>query len=242
MTLLVKRAMSGHAIRPLWAIAIATVVAMLPVVIGGNHTTDPESISKKRGHRSESMTDLLAKSMGENNLRLHSWLSPHCRVADSRLEGIGVFAAAPIAEGELICVWGGVVYTAAEVEALGETFPHFHTHPIEVAEGFYLASNSLTAIDDAERFNHSCDPNVGVKGQILVQARRAIVAGEELTFDYETTDVSMTPFECRCGAANCRQLIDGNAWKSPAFQQANAGWLSPYIAERVSRQALGDQP
>lgn len=175
-------------------------------------------------------------------MRLHSWLSPKCHIQPSPLQGHGVFARQSIAERELVCVWGGVVYTAAEIEALSETFGHFQTHPIEVAEGFYLASTSLTAIDDAERFNHSCEPNVGVQGQLIVQARRAIAAGEELTFDYETTDISMTPFECRCGAASCRQLIDGNAWKSPAFQQANAGWLSPYIAERVSRLALGDQP
>ena len=150
-----------------------------------------------------------------------------------------MFAATPIAAGELVCVWGGVVYTAAEVEALGQTFSHFRTHPIEVAEGFYLASTSPTAIDDAERFNHSCDPNVGVKGQILVQARRAIVAGEELTFDYETTDVSMTPFECRCGAKQCRGRIDGSAWNSPDFQANNAGWLSPYIAAKVVNHSRG---
>lgn len=52
-------------------------------------------------------------------MRLHSWLSPKCRVAVSPLEGVGVFAASSIAEGELVCVWGGVVYTAAEVELLG---------------------------------------------------------------------------------------------------------------------------
>lgn len=40
-------------------------------------------------------------------------------LAVSPLEGVGVFAASSIAEGELVCVWGGVVYTAAEVELLG---------------------------------------------------------------------------------------------------------------------------
>lgn len=169
-----------------------------------------------------------------NRVRLHSWLSPKCRVASSPLEGLGVFAAEAIAEGELVCVWGGVVYTAAEVDALGAAFPHFRTHPYEVAEGFYLGSTSVSAIDDAERFNHSCDPNVGVKGQILVHARRTIKAGEELVFDYETTDIAPTPFLCRCGAAECRGRIDGSAWQSKEFQRRNAGWLTTYIADKVA--------
>lgn len=102
-------------------------------------------------------------------------------------------------------------------------------------KGFYLGSNSLTAIDGAERFNHSCSPNVGVKGQILVYARRVIVAGEELVFDYETTDVSLLPFQCCCGVPECRGVIDGNAWKSPEFQRKNDGWLTTYIADMVAR-------
>ena len=167
-------------------------------------------------------------------MRLHSWLSPKCRVGASPLEGMGVFAASSIATGELVCIWGGVVYTAAEVDTLGGD-AHFLTHPHEVAEGFYLGSTSLTAIDGAERFNHSCHPNVGVKGQILVYARRVIEAEEELVFDYETTDVSLMPFQCCCGVAECRRVIDGNAWKSLEFQKKNAGWLTSYIADKVAR-------
>ncbi len=169
-------------------------------------------------------------------MRLHSWLSPKCEVATSPLEGMGVFAAEAIAEGELVCVWGGVVYTAAEVDAIGVAFPHFRTHPYEVAEGFYLGSTSLTAIDDAERFNHGCEPNVGVNGQILLLARRRIDEGEELLFDYETTDIAPTPFFCRCRAKTCRGRIDGNAWRSKEFRANNVGWLTPYIADKVARQ------
>jgi len=167
-------------------------------------------------------------------MRLHSWLSPKCRAGESSLAGIGLFARESFAAGELVAVWGGVIYTAAEIDALGVTFPHFRTHPFEVTEGFFMGSTSNTAIDDAERFNHSCDPNVGVKGQVIVLARRAIACGEELTFDYETTDVSPMPFECRCGVAECRGRIDGSAWQSAAFQKRHAGWISWFITEKVA--------
>ena len=166
-------------------------------------------------------------------VRLHSWLSPKCRVAASPLQGFGVFAAENFNLGELVAVWGGVIYTAAEIEALGEQFPHFRTHPFEVTAGFFMGSTSLTAIDDAERFNHSCSPTVGVKGQILVLTRRAVTAGEELTFDYDTTDLSPHPFQCRCGAEACRQTIDGSAWQAKDFRQRNEGWFSWYIQEKI---------
>ena len=166
-------------------------------------------------------------------MRLHSWLSPKCRVAESPLQGLGVFASEVIRDAELVAVWGGVVYSAAEIQSLGETFPHFRTHPFEVADGFFMGSTSLHAIDDAERFNHSCSPTVGVKGQVVVLARREIKPGEELTFDYETTDLYPNPFECRCETAECRHTIDGKAWSSPEFQNRNRGWLSWYIQEKV---------
>ena len=162
-------------------------------------------------------------------MRLHSWLSPKCRVAESPLSGIGVFAADSFTEGELVAVWGGVIYTASELDSLAGDFPHFRTHPMEVADGFYIGSTSLTAIDDAERFNHSCSPNIGIRGQIIVQARRTIAAGEELAFDYETTDLGTNPFTCRCGSAECRRKVDGSAWKTIGFRQRNEGWLRWFI-------------
>ncbi len=36
--------------------------------------------------------------------------------------------------------------------------------------------------------NHSCDPNIGVQGQIVFVALREISIGEELTHDWATTD------------------------------------------------------
>jgi SET domain-containing protein len=36
--------------------------------------------------------------------------------------------------------------------------------------------------------NHSCEPNIGVQGQIVFVAMRDIAAGEELTHDWATTD------------------------------------------------------
>ncbi len=58
--------------------------------------------------------------------------------------------------------------------------------------------------------NHSCDANTGLDG-LNVVALRNISRNEELTLDYsQFLDENMEPFECRCGAANCRGTITGS--------------------------------
>lgn len=165
--------------------------------------------------------------------RLHSWLSPKCFVAHSSLGGLGVFASEPVAAEELVAVWGGIVLRADELGSVANMFEHFKTQAVQVADEFYLTSTSLTAIDDAERFNHSCNPNIGVKGQILVLARRDIQLGEELYFDYDTTDIGSAVFQCRCGDSSCRKTIDGTSWMSADFQLRNQGWLAWHIEQRI---------
>eukprot|EP00760_Papus_ankaliazontas_P027478 PhM_4_TR3357/c0_g1_i1/m.87493/K01921/ddl; D-alanine-D-alanine ligase len=59
--------------------------------------------------------------------------------------------------------------------------------------------------------NHSCDPNIVFVAPHSLNcfARRDIAEGEELTMDYATfCDETMKPFECCCGAAGCRKIIE----------------------------------
>ncbi|HUX49151.1 MAG TPA: SET domain-containing protein [Spirochaetia bacterium] len=59
--------------------------------------------------------------------------------------------------------------------------------------------------------NHACDPNVAVDlAQMAFVSRRAIRVGEELAFNYNTTEWDMAePFVCICGCANCTHLVSG---------------------------------
>ncbi|MEM6279524.1 MAG: SET domain-containing protein-lysine N-methyltransferase [Verrucomicrobiota bacterium] len=165
--------------------------------------------------------------------RLHSYLAPSCVIKRNPLGEMGVFAEQRIAEGELISVWGGKIYTEAEIDDLSETRPEFATHPVSVYPGFYLGSTELERLDEAEMFNHSCEPNAGVRGQILVVARRQIEPGEEITFDYDTTEIDSIPFECSCGSTCCRGTINGSGWKDPEFRRRNAGFFSTYVQDLI---------
>jgi D-alanine-D-alanine ligase len=55
--------------------------------------------------------------------------------------------------------------------------------------------------------NHSCDPNAWLDGLNLV-ARRPIASDEEIRIDYATYGNNiLAPFECTCGAENCRGRV-----------------------------------
>jgi hypothetical protein len=166
--------------------------------------------------------------------RLHSWLTPKCERRQTIGKGIGLFASAAFVRNELVAVWGGIIITNEELAQVGSVFPHVKTNAIEIYPSFFLSSVSLTSIDDAERFNHSCDPNVGLKGHLVLLARRAIQIGEELTIDYETISISVDEsFSCRCGQPNCRGKLDGSIIRNANWVNNNRGWLSPVIADQA---------
>jgi uncharacterized protein len=170
-------------------------------------------------------------------MKTHSYLSKKCEVRVSPLAGKGVFAKKIISKGELISVWGGIIYSADEVEKLAKKFPIFNQSPVSVFEGFYIGPINPKDLDDAERFNHSCNPNAGIRGQIILVARRIIKRDEEICFDYDTTEVSAVPFRCKCGQKSCRRVIDGSGWKSSVFVEKNRDYLSWYILEKLNNRA-----
>ena len=81
--------------------------------------------------------------------------------------------------------------------------------------------------------NHSCEPNLGLQGQIVYVALRDIRIGEELTFDDAMTDDVPYEMTCRCGTPNCRGTITGQDWKKPELQGRYDGYFSWFIQRRI---------
>ena len=82
--------------------------------------------------------------------------------------------------------------------------------------------------------NHSCNANIGMRGEITFVARRDIKTGEELTHDWCTTDDDDYSLECKCGAANCRKILTGKDWQRPELQKQYAGYFSAYLAKKIA--------
>jgi uncharacterized protein len=143
--------------------------------------------------------------------------------------GCGIIARQPISKGELLVMWGGQIVTSAELDL---SMPDFSQRVLQVDEDLFLY-NPFQG-DPADCFNHSCDPNAGLNGQVSLIALRDIAVGEEITFDYAMCDGSpYDEFDCQCGLPHCRGRITGEDWKRPELQERYAGYFSPYLQRRM---------
>ena len=96
----------------------------------------------------------------------------------------GLFADEPINKGNIILILKGTTLPIST-----KTSIRIRSKNIEHYEGGYM--------------NHHCDPSaeIIIKNGVyaLVSAKRYISDGEEITFDYETTESELShPFECDC--------------------------------------------
>jgi SET domain-containing protein len=125
---------------------------------------------------------------------------PGIRVVRSTIDGYGVIALQPFAEGDEITKVDGVMWR--EEEEVDDRYS------LWIDDGIYF-----DMVDQTRFINHSCDPNtyvdVGVTedGQAwaTIIALRAIAPGEELSYDYAFPPHLAEP--CRCGSPKCRGLI-----------------------------------
>jgi SET domain-containing protein len=160
-------------------------------------------------------------------------LTPRAEVRDAGRKGLGIFASQPIARGETLAGFGGQIYERDEFDRLDQDR---RTHSIQIDADLYLVSP--TELEPADYANHSCEPNAGILGNVLVVAMTEIGAGEEICFDYAMCDAAdYDEFVCECGTPSCRGLITGADWKRPELQARYAGYFSSYLANRIAAEA-----
>jgi uncharacterized protein len=140
-------------------------------------------------------------------------------VRRSSIHGRGVFALMSLARGTRL------------IEYTGERISHDEADERYGEEHEDSPHTMLFAVDDevvidathrgspARWINHSCAPNceaVQEDGRVFIDVRRAIKAGEELTYDYNLVlDERHTPalkraHACHCGARRCRGTLLGS--------------------------------
>jgi hypothetical protein len=85
---------------------------------------------------------------------------------------MGIFAVCDIPVGTTVAGFGGSVVDRAELDAQPE---EIRTHALQIDDDLFIASE--LPFDDADYVNHSCDPNCGIVGSILLVTRRVVAAG-----------------------------------------------------------------
>ena len=122
-------------------------------------------------------------------------------VAPSRIAGQGLFTAQDIPQGTRIIAYIGEkisTYESVRRRAAGNAYI-FHLN-------YRSAIDGQTCNNTARYINHSCDPNCAVEktdGTLWIVARRAITAGEELSFNYGYEFTHYRDNPCTCGAEQC---------------------------------------
>ena len=123
-------------------------------------------------------------------------------IRSSSLHGAGVYTSAPIAKGTRILEYSGPRITAKQADGL------YADGDVTYLFGMDGGKTIIDGFGMAAFVNHSCDPNCEtdqIDRRIWIIALRDIVAGEELSYDYNIYDSEPgDPAPCHCGAPTCR--------------------------------------
>lgn len=147
----------------------------------------------------------------------------------SKIHGNGVFAIADIKKGEPIMEYKGKLITHQESDDL-------YSADMETGHTFIFILNDEWVIDanvdgnDARWINTGCEPNGEAfvhdhkgkdrrKDKVIIEAKRNIKKGEEITYDYgivisaPPTKAELKAWVCRCGSPKCKGTM--LKWKKP---------------------------
>jgi uncharacterized protein len=163
-----------------------------------------------------------------------SYRSPKTEVRESKIHGRGLFAVADIDQEEVVAVKGGHIVDWETLRR--EITPRLGPVEIQIGDNLFIAPVINDERESSMLYsNHSCDANLGLRGEITFVAMRDIRAGEELTHDWAMTDDDDYSVECKCGSPNCRKTLTGKDWQRPELQKRYAGFFSAYLARKIAR-------
>ncbi|GAB3262333.1 SET domain-containing protein [Arthrobacter pigmenti] len=162
-----------------------------------------------------------------------TYISPKARKGSpSDIAGRGLHAVEPIAKGEVVAVKGGHIVTTQTLHTLPDPLPNSE---VQIADGLHLVALTESEYESSMLFlNHSCEPNVGFGGNIVLVAMRDIRSGEELATDYALFDDYEGEMSCTCGTTKCRRTIHGRDWQRPDLQARHRGYFSWYLQAKIN--------
>ena len=133
------------------------------------------------------------------------------------------------------------------VDLWGRVVDSPDSHTVQVAKNKHVSPQG-----PLNYFNHSCQPNaklvyerrkvtfpdIDANHELFwhMVAIRDIKKGEDVTFDYTTSEYDMAEvFQCRCGVETCLGEIKGFKYLSPEQQGERKNDLSPVIMELFNK-------
>lgn len=162
-----------------------------------------------------------------------SWLTSKVIIQETTNRGKGMFAVAPITQGEVIVVFGGEYVDTAQAslaEKQGKLVMQWDTDLYSVED---------RGDDPAYFINHCCDGTLWMNDAFTLAARKDIAVGEEITADYalwEGDPQYRSKWTCLCGSPLCRGKVTGSDWQLPDVQGRYQGHFSPLINKMIDQK------
>ena len=116
-----------------------------------------------------------------------TWISPKAmKGSPSEIAGRGLVSIEAISKGEVVAVKGGHIVTTEQLRSLPE---RLQNSDVQITDDLHLVALTDDEYEAGMLYiNHSCEPNIGFAGNVVLVAMRDIHAGEELTTDYAMFD------------------------------------------------------
>lgn len=134
--------------------------------------------------------------------------------------GIGLFAKVNIEKGNLIFTWEGILKKGGFPWYVGDRWLQIDDYrwlaPLRNNPGWYI--------------NHSCSPNSGLRNSVKIVAMKNIRRGEEVTFDYSTSESENGWYLiCHCKKKNCRRIIRSYGSLPAELKLKYRDYISDYL-------------
>jgi len=151
--------------------------------------------------------------------------------------GNGVFCIKKIHKSETVRIFTGERISELVCDKMIDDGLLSNDNPLQIQHEEYIILDDVSL-----SFNHSCEPNAGMKGESTLFAIRDIQPGEEITYDYSTTvdphNFTFTTMNnCLCGSSKCRRIL-GNVLSIPKetldFYKSE-GALQDYIIKELNK-------
>jgi len=182
---------------------------------------------------------------------LKSFVHRYVVARASHLGGMGLFATGTILAGEVVS-WeyaekyeglsdnrpGNKIMTLVEMHERWpkrEDFEKFMGWFYQIEEDEFVGPLHEDYICITTYQNHSCDPNTWWYDDFTLVARRDIHEGEEVTFDYGSSESQPNPAMegCLCGSPLCRGEVTPNDYLLPELQERYQNHFMPYLYRRI---------
>jgi hypothetical protein len=172
---------------------------------------------------------------------LKPWFHNGLFVKESSIDGVGVFSATAIQDGEVLIRFGGFLVHPEDVlheRAVRST-------SIGLSEYVSICEMVGWPKDLSDHLNHSCDPNTGFLDALTLVATRNVDRDEEITVDYAYWEGDQTwvlKRQCDCKSGNCRRTISGKDWQDLTIASRLVKHASPFIRRRIFHYPGFKQP